>query len=393
MTRRVLVLVVLGAVVLAGCSGGPTETTASEPTDSGTPATSPIDDGGTTDVSSEGIPGVTDGSLANATALVRANEASLSQTGGEVRTTRSDGDDETEYRLVAGSGLSTYTLSGTRSFTGQTTAIELWSNETTRFIRTQSESGTNYRTAERRHDRLNILEMPEDYLAAGEFTVANESTGDGTVVLTADEYVPPTDGHGPFADVTSFSGRLVVDESGRIHNLTVSAVDEGQTVTYRFELVRTGVERVAKPDWFDDVPASATLQPELTVDVENSSYLAIRNEGGDDVPRNSSISLTTNGTTGNATFETALTAGSTRYAYFRATDGDFRLTADRPAAAVVDPVTSPVSVTITTEDGVSLYSASMGWDSETASAEESGSASTGGSSSTGSASETTTPDS
>lgn len=385
MTRRTLVLVALAVVVLAGCLGGPgTETT-----------TTPTDGTGTATVSSEDVPGVSDGALANATALTRANEAGLTEAGGTARIRRDGPSGLATARLVVGAERATYRLTSSRSADGDAIDTDIWSNESRRVIRMSSDGDSNYRVVDRRDDRLNVLTGVTDYLEAGDFTAANESTGNGTVVFTADEFVPPSDGHGRFTNVSSFTGRLVVGESGLIHALSVSATDEQGTESYSYELLGTGVDRVAKPDWFDDVPASATLQTQLRVDVENSSYLAVRNEGGDHVPSNTTISVTSNNTTATATLDTSLVTGDTRYAYIDATTGTLRLTADRPTAGAVDPVTSPISVSLTTGDGVSLYNAGMAWSSESASApatESSGgnssasgsSASAGGSSSTGS---------
>ncbi|MEF8783054.1 MAG: hypothetical protein V5A39_09555 [Haloarculaceae archaeon] len=103
------------------------------------------------------------------------------------------------------------------------------------------------------------------------------------------------------------------------------------------------------------------------MNVENSSYLVVRNEGDDPVPRNATISITTNGTTETATFETALETGNTRFAYVDAIEGQLMVTSDRPSAGAVESVTSPVSVTITTEDNVTLHSGGMAWESESAS--------------------------
>ncbi|MFD1587647.1 hypothetical protein ACFR9U_11680 [Halorientalis brevis] len=378
MTRRALVLVALAAVVLAGCLGGPGTETTTEPTDGNETAT----------VSSEQIPGVSEGSLANATALAAANEASLSETGGAVRVRQGSASGEASVQLVVGADLATYKLTSSRTAGTEAVDVEIWSNETTRVMRMESNGDYNYRTAERRDDRLAVLQSVEEFLAAGNFTVANESTGDGTVVLTADEFASATEDHGPLAADSSFTGRLVVGESGLIHNLSVAAADDRGAGSYNYELLRTGVDRAAKPDWFDDVPASATLQPQLRVDVENSSYLAVRNDGGDRVPSNTTISVTSNNTTATAVLDASLDAGDTQYVYVDATTGALRVTADRPAAETVDPVTSPISVGITTDDGASLYSGSMAWSSESVSAPASGgsSGSSGGSTSASSGS-------
>jgi len=378
MTRRVVVLLVLTAVVLAGCLGGPgTETQTAEPTaDENTP-----------NVSSEQVPGVTNGELANATALARANEAELTANGGIVEVRKTGAFGQATYRLDVSAGRETYALSVTRpDGTGASPAIEIWSNETTQFMRSTTSGEPTYRTLNREQEQLTLLEDVEESLAAGKFSVANETTGDGTIVLTAAEVDPSADSHGQFTNVDSFSGRLVVDGDGVIHNLSVSATTASETITYHYQSLQTGVDHVSQPNWVDDVPASAMLQPELTVDVENSSYLAITNEGGDHVPRNAIVHLSTEDSNGTASLETALETGDTRYAYVAASTGEVVISDDRPATDAVDPVTSPVSVSIRTDDGVSLYSASMGWASESASASETGSSGGSDSASGGSAS-------
>jgi hypothetical protein len=378
MTRRILVLAVLAAVVLAGCMGGPgTET------ETGTETTAePTDSTGTATVSSENIPGVSDGSVTNSTALARANEARLTETGGAVRIRRNGSSSQSTVELVVGAGFTTYQLTGSHSTGDEVVDADIWSNETTRVIRMSDGGEDNYRTSERRDDRLNVLTQVEDYLAAGDFTVATESTGNGTVVFTADSFVSPADSHGPLTDVSSLDARLVVSESGLIQRLTVTTTTEQATGSYSYELRRTGVDRVTRPNWVDDMPAGATLQTQINVDIEDGSYLVVRNEGGDHVPSNTTISLTSNDTTRTATLDTSLMAGDTRYAYVDATTGTLRVSADRPTAGTVDPITSPVSVSITTDDGASLYSAGMAWGSESASEPQTGSS--GGSSSEGS---------
>ena len=377
MTRRALVLVALTAVLLAGCLGGPGSETTTEP----------MDGNGTATVSSETIPGVADGTLTNATALAGANEARLTETGGAVQIRRGSSGSQASIDLVVGAGLTTYQLTGLRSGGEGSVDADIWSNETMRVIRTSYGGEYNYRTTDRRDDRLNILANVEEYLAAGNFTVTNESTGNGTVVFTADSFATLADSHSPLTNVSSLDGRLIVSESGLIQTLTVSATTDQEAGSYSYELRRTGIDRVTKPDWFDDMPAGATLQTQINVDVEDSSYLVVRNEGGDHVPSNTTISVTSNNTTTTATFDTSLMAGNTRYAYLDAATGALQLTTDRPTAETVEPVTSPISVSITTDDGASLYSAGMAWGSESASAPESGgssgSASAGGASSTG----------
>lgn len=360
MSRRALVLVGIVTVVLAGCLGGPTSTPGNGST------ASPGD--GTASVSAEDVPGVSNGSLTNASALARANEAALGETGGELAVSQSGAGEAATFRLRLAAGFSTYSLTGSYGGEGQTVDVAIWTNETARYVRTQSQGDVRYQTVGRENDLPSSLRLVEGLLASGEFTVANESTGEGTVRLTADEYVDPADGHTPFSEVSAFDGRLVVDESGQIHNLTVSAVDRGESVSYGFELRETGVDTVPQPDWFAEMPQSATLNANVDVSVENESYLVVRHRSGDAVPAESTLTVTSNGTTRNATFGSALDQEGVRYAFVDADDGDLRLVADPPASEGVSPLTSPVSVTLTTPDGVTLHSGGMAWESGSASA-------------------------
>lgn len=358
MRRQTLVLVALTAVALAGCLAGP----GTGPGESG-----PADGNESAPISSESVPGVTNGSLDNATELALANEERLTAAGGVVRVNQSTASGYVGYRLDVGTGFATYGLAGTRQAgDDRTQDIALWANESTQISRTTADGEHSYRASDRRDDSFDGLETVERYLAAGDFTVANESN-DGTIVLEASEYAPSADRRGPFTDVTSFSGRLVVDESGLIHNLTATVTSEEESLAYRYELLRTGVDRVSRPDWLEDVPPGALVQPELTVDVEDSAYLTVRNEGGDPVPRDTVLSLTTDGATHEVTFQTALEPGETRYAYVDADDETLKLAADRPTADAVDPISSPISLTVTTDGGATLYSGGMAWDSGSAS--------------------------
>ena len=367
MTRRSIVLVVLATVVLAGCAG--TQGT-------GTPtAETPTEDA--SGVESEEIPGVSNESLTNATALVQANGETLVETGARLKVVQTEAATNTESVFTIGS-TGSYTLTTTRSASnGQSGTIDYWSNETATYVRTQMNGETQYRSIDRQPGTLDSFNRTlETYLAAGTFTVSNESTDPTTVVLTAEEFTVPDDS-GLLGDASSLSGRLVLSQSGQVQNLTITGQQNGESVALRYELLQPVIERATKPAWVSEVPASAKLNPDLTIDVRNSSFLVIENQGGDPVPRNATIAVETNGTSGTATFETALEGGETRYAYFQTSDGTLTLSADQPTADMAASVDSPLSVRVTTSDDVSLYSASMGWASASADA-ESGSSGTAG---------------
>lgn len=353
MTRKSVVLVVLATVVLAGCAGT---------NGTGTPTPeSPSEDGSSVDV--EEIPGVTNGTVTNATALVEANGATLVETGGRVSASQSTVERTSEILYTIGSGGS-YSFTTTRSEpSGDSLTVDYWSNETATYVRSQTEEGTRYRVIERAPSVLDQFNSSlETYLAAGTFTVTNESTDPTTVVLTADEFTVPDDDR-LFGDATSLNGRLVLSQAGQVQNFTLTGQVDGETVSFRYELRQPIIERASQPGWVSEVPESASLQPELTVDVRNSSYLVVENSGGDRVPENATLQLGMNETSRTVAFDAALEPGDARYAYIAASDGTLQLSADQPASDATASLTSPVSLSITTDDGVSLYSGSFGWES------------------------------
>lgn len=361
MNRHIAVLALVPAILLAGCFGGPATTAPSD----------------AADVSPEQVPGVTNGTLSNASALVEANRNAVTTDGAILQVNQSSGEMDIDARLVVGANFSTYSLSGSGTVgDNQSTTIDQWSNETTQFVRTSSDGETNYRVLDGHDDRLSILSSIGTFLAAGDFEVANETAGEGMVVLTADR----ASDAGPMADADRFDGRLVVSESGLMQHLSVTLTRAGENVSYTYELRQAGVETVPRPDWIDDIPPGATVQAQLSIDVANDSYLTLAHAGGDVVPSETTVRVESNGTTDTVSLDSSLSAGDTRYLYFDASSQELRVAADRPDQRTISPVTSPVSVRIVTDGGVVLHSGSMGWGSESAS--ESGADSSGGSAET-----------
>lgn len=365
MTRRSLAVLLAATLVLAGCTVGPGTTTEEQPGQGDAEATPP---------------GVSDGRLANATALLHAHETALAESGFAATMTRStNGTAVSTFDVVAGPSMATYELTWTRSADGgDAVETRLWANESERFVRTRADGETSYRVVPREEDSLGVLESLRSYVAAGNFTVADERSDAGHAVLTADAVDARTGADGPFRDAESFDGRAVVDDRGRVHELNVTVERPSGTETVTFELRRTGVASVERPGWVSDVPPGVAVAPQLSVDVDADRYLVVSNEGGDAVPRNATLSLTTNGSTYRATFDAPLEPGEVRYAAIATDDGRLRLAAERPDPGTVETLTSPVSVAVETAAGASLYSASMGWGSSSAAESGSGSSSASG---------------
>jgi hypothetical protein len=371
MDQQKVVLALIPALVLAGCIGGLSGET--DPSES-------------TEVSPEQVPGVTNGTLSNASALVEANQNAVTTNGAILQVNQSSDQMTIDARLVVGANFSTYSLSGTGSVTdGQSTTIDQWSNQTTQFVRTSSAGETDYRVLDEHDERLSFLTSVEEFLSTGNFEVANETSDDGNVVLTADSVSAANTSD---VDAESFDGRLVVTEAGEIQNLSVTTTQDGKTMTYSYELLQAGVDSAPKPNWVDDVPPGATVQAQLSIGVENDSYLTLEHSGGDVVPSATTVRVESNGTTDTVSLDSSLSAGDTRYVYFDASSQQLQVSTDRPEQSTVSPVVSPVSVQIETEGGAVLYSGSMGWDSASASV---GGAGDSGSSMSAESAKTTAP--
>ncbi|WP_324665012.1 DUF7537 family lipoprotein [Haloarcula sediminis] len=354
MIRTPLVLLVLVSVVLAGCSGVQSPTT---------PTAEP------TDAEPDEIPGVANGTLTNATALATANAAGIADDGAAIRITQAGPDSETRVALTVGAD-GTSGFSRTVSANGNESTVSRYTNDTATYVRSNADGETSYRVVERDFRPLGaVTSSLETALAAGEFTVENASSDSATVVLTADAFSGPLDGR-LLDGATPQDARLVLTQDGAVRNLTVTGQRDGQTATYTYERRQTGVDSVAAPDWLADVPPTADLQADLSTTVVDDSALRIDHDGGDTVPRNTTLQFTVNdtaGTAGTATFDAPLEAGDTRYAYFAAANGSLVVTDDRPAAAATEPFDGPASVTISTADGVTLLSVGMDWGSESVS--------------------------
>jgi len=196
--------------------------------------------------------------------------------------------------------------------------------------------------------------------------VSSESINSSTVVLTADEF-STVDHDGFFSETRSLDGRLVLDQHGQVQNLTITGQRGDQLVSYNYELRQPAVDHASAPAWIADVPPSAYLHPELSMTVENDSYLRIQHDRGDAVPRNASLAFSANNTNGTVLFDSAFESGETRYAYFAASDGSLRLTTEQPLSNETTAIHSPASITITSTDGVTLHAVGMGWGSESSS--------------------------
>jgi hypothetical protein len=347
MTRRILFVVVLVSVVLAGCAG--LQGTDDE-----------------TGVETDQIPGVSNGILTDAESLVAANSAAIAETGGEISVVYDGPDVNSESVLTVGADGTSILSATTPDGSTQSGTLDVYTNDTATYIQMQSDGESRYRVVDQERaafDRVNASLTV--YLAAGEFSVSNSSTDPTTAVFTADNF-SGLDDSGFLDDASSVSARLVVDQSGQVQNLTVTGEPRSETVTFSYELRQSAVEQTSAPEWVGEIPPAAAVQPELAIDVENDSHFHIEHTGGDAVPQNATLEVATDDASGTVTFDSALAAGESRYAYFAANNGSLILTNEQPAAGTATPLKSPASIEIRVGE-TTLHSGSMGWGSESAS--------------------------
>jgi hypothetical protein len=255
MSRRPLAVVLLVAMIaLAGCGGffggddgtmpGPNDETAGE-------AAYP--------------PGVSSSGLDNATALSAAHNDSLAGesyelTVGQEATYSRDGRNATagSQRIVSMAGNGTFLLEATNR--GSVARNEtVWAEGQTAYVRAERDGEVQYdrRDATQIRPQLSAHGLLGDYLAAGEFEVDSVDQRDGRtfVTLRADEFTGGAVGDN-FENVTAYEATAVVDETGRIHRLTVhiEGTREETDVTFdlQVELDENASVDVSRPGWVDE---------------------------------------------------------------------------------------------------------------------------------------------
>ncbi|WP_436928499.1 hypothetical protein [Halosimplex halobium] len=121
---------------------------------------------------------------------------------------------------------------------------------------------------------------------------------------------------GAGASLGHYTGRLLVDDVGRIHRLTGEVGDnESVADTYDFDY-EWGVDRAPRPPWLDRVPRGVV---EKTPD---GTALNVTLTGGAAVPAGTEFEFTHNLTTRTVTLDERLEPGESLYVGLRERDGD-----------------------------------------------------------------------
>jgi hypothetical protein len=257
-------------LITAGCSGvlgggTPTDTGDRSPTDTGSP--SPVDDG-----AGSAVPGVANGTLTNATALLAAHDEGLLATGFEnqvrvnatvlqqgqrVDVTRRQQTlvepDRTEFRY--------------RSVNGQGSGFvrfDHWGNRSTWVVRGQYGETTRIQLRDRTPatGTLTGSALLSNYLQSGA-AVTNVTERDGLTYATMETTEPPATGDAlpdNATNVRDYRARTIVDSQGRIHALaargTYDLAGETETFAVSYRTVRLDEPSVGQPDWAAEALAS-----------------------------------------------------------------------------------------------------------------------------------------
>ncbi|USZ69142.1 hypothetical protein NGM10_05235 [Halorussus salilacus] len=272
MGLRAAVLVLVAAALLAGWSGA-TPLSSQSTTASGAP---PLPAATTTGDSAEELPpGVNETGIEDASELVEAHEAALVETGFafgfEANVTVGPARQFTAVSGRVESGLSPLVVESAseRDLGDGPTAVgtDLWANETTVAVQYDREGRDQLRRYNRSGGEFGVPDetwahlpradlksqvtnawLIELALAAGEYDLerVDDRDGERVAVLRATEAAAA-------ANLTDLDSTVVVDEEGRVRELSLTAAYEGEEPTtevrYEFELTEVGGVSVERPAW------------------------------------------------------------------------------------------------------------------------------------------------
>jgi hypothetical protein len=372
---RVVPLLLVALVLLAGCTAAPGAQTTSEPT-----TASPSPGASTTPSVPNGTvaPGVTNDGVENASALLEAHESALRERGFELAVERTMGAGnqtvEIRQRHRVAPNVRQVRTNATSRIAGDRTSYRSWINETMTRMITQTVAGdeTRYRVPpvgpagetgrERRHRRIVETDQTEELLRGGEFEVTGVTTDGPRLYTLVGAEFPTTERYGE-RDV-----RLSVSTDGVIYRLTADGeTADGSGYAFNYTLSTLGVDSVERPDWVADAPAVVETRPTLGFENCTTPYLVVENPGPDTLPAGSVVSVTLNDTEHRATLAAALPAGE-RHALYLDAAGDIRTAAPDDVPADRTPMPKEAQYTVVTGGGMVLASGAGGFSCATESA-------------------------
>lgn len=368
--RRLLPLVLVVVVSVAGCSSfpaGPTETPTPESTPTPTETVTPTPT--TPAEPAELAPGVTEDGIVNPVALLRAHQSRLLDEGytlNQTVVTTYDGSESNRLvvETVSGPGGELGYQNGTSyavDSDGNESVVrnQMWLNTTTMVTRHVEDGRTTYRVRPRSYPPEALIWFgglqTQIQLGGDRYVVDSVETRDGVRVVTLTASIDRVGGDG----IDDTISTLTVDETGVIRNAVVDVTyEEGTNYRTNYTIERLGVEAPTPPAWLDTVPPSAALDIGLDVFEFDDQSIQLVHTHGDAVPEGSTVTVVSNGTTYLTTLGESFADGE-RYLWV-GTDGSLRATADRPADDSTRPLDTEVTVVVRAPDGGELFSTSIG---------------------------------
>ncbi|WP_267643543.1 hypothetical protein [Haloarchaeobius amylolyticus] len=311
-------------------------------------------------------PGVTEAGLDNPIRLLEAHQRALLTDGFVVQQTTTvahDGVEEVRLTQTTTAGPGGEIVRQTARSTGYdadgteiVTDVDLWLNQTTRVLRHVEAGETTFDVGER-------VTLPGDMVWSGGLqrevqtaaTAYRVTTGPDadTVRLEAALDRVGSDGE------TDTTVTLAVDDSGVIRSAE-TVVEYGDGTAYRttYTVERLGVTAPERPDWVDEVPASAALELGLDLESFDDSTVTLVHTHGDAVPAGSTVTLESGG----VVYETTLVEpfrGGTLTLWVDG-DGELRVAPEGAGSDATTAFGDELSVTVRAPDGGELFSTSVG---------------------------------
>lgn len=376
-------------LVLAGCAGsaGERATTANEGVTTVAETETATDDVGTTAALP---PGVNASGVGNATALVAAHRAGLSETGYTFRL-RSNVSYEGEFDSVSVSRgtvakqfapfrISTETRAQTGDGPDRVTT-DVWANESVALVRYSTRNRSAYRQYDTTTnatpeadpfssvptlnvgDQASLSGVVEYALLTGEYEVAATETRRGLTFTTLRATGQNRSlGERGFGNDSEYRSTLVVDELGRVHRLNLTQETNGTSVHYEFELTDVGGVVVGYPSWAGKALASVTA----AIDVNSAgNHFVVSHEDGERLPPGSEVRVAHAGANYSLELTEPLRPGERVYVYFPAGSESPVLSREPPAEDGATPLRGEYSFAVVDPDGNRLLSSSFGFGSAT----------------------------
>ncbi|NHN47511.1 hypothetical protein G9464_07870 [Halostella sp. JP-L12] len=258
-TKTIAIGLVVVMVALAGCGGvlGGDDGDGEETLANGTVGNDTAANGTGGDAAYP--PGVTESGLEDAAALANAHNESLSGEAYQLNVTQRQRIEQSGQNVTSAAersirvdGEGTFLVDATSARVNQT----VWGNQSTAVSRIESGNDTSYQRMDpaQLRQQLSGHVLLRGYLEGGNYAV--ESTSDGQVTLTADEWqgsdAVPLDGE----NVSAYESTVVVSEDGRVQEMTVhiesSRNDASMAMDVDFALDDDGDVTVERPEWVDE---------------------------------------------------------------------------------------------------------------------------------------------